>query len=181
MVKMCAATLFVASVFALLGMPLMCTNTTVPNNKSPFERIYDGGNPIVNMKHLVDASGNISVTGGPHTIPRFGGRLNNLNTNDATELVDVFFPTNAHRVGDDGHGRGLRYPTAFNEDVLTALDEPYHATGVVLSHHTAEPNMNDGYIRARNDVLQPDEVPRGIAHALILQKMVCLRARSRSQ
>ena len=135
------------------------------NGKSPFERIYDGGNPIVNMKHLVDDSGNISVTSG-NTIPRFGGRLNNVNTNDATELVDVFFPTNAHRVGDDGHGRGLRYPTAFNEDVLTALDEPYHATGVVLSHHTAEPNMNDGYIRARNDVLQPDEVPRGISARL---------------
>ena len=76
------------------------------------------------------------------------------------------FPTNAHRVGDDGHGRGLRYPTAFNEDVLTALDEPYHASGVVLSHHTAEPNMNDGYIRARNDVLQADEVPRGISARL---------------
>ena len=33
-------------------------------------------------------------------------------------------PTNAHRVGDDGNGRGLRYPTAFNEDILTDLDKP---------------------------------------------------------
>ena len=134
-------------------------------DKTPYDRIYNGGLPIVNMKGLVDVSGNISVAGST-TIPRFGGRLNNTNNNDATELVDVYFPTNAHRVGDDGHGRGLRYPTAFNEDVLTALDEPYHASGVVLSHHTAEPNMNDGYIRARNDVLQPDEVPRGISARL---------------
>jgi hypothetical protein len=134
-------------------------------NKTPFDRIYNGGFPIMNTKALIDASGNISVTTG-FTIPRFAGRLNNVNSNDATELVDVYFPTNAHRVGDDGHGRGLRYPTAFNEDVLTALDEPYHASGVVLSHHTAEPNMNDGYIRARNDVLQADEVPRGISARL---------------
>jgi hypothetical protein len=135
------------------------------DDKSPYDRIYNGGESIVNMKGLVDGSGNVSVGAGV-TVPRFGGRLNNTNNNDTTELVDVYFPTNAHRVGDDGHGRGLRYPTAFNEDVLTALDEPYHASGVVLSHHTAEPNMNDGYIRARNDVLQADEVPRGISARL---------------
>lgn len=132
---------------------------------TPYERIYNGGTPIVNMKGLVDASGNLSVSAGI-TVPRFGGRSNSINNNNANILVDVYFPTNAHRVGDDGHGRGLRYPTAFNEDVLTALDEPYHTTGVVLSHHTAEPVLNDGYIRARNDVLQPDEVPRGISARL---------------
>ena len=135
-------------------------------DKTPYDRLYNGGEPVANLKGLIDVSnGNISVSSG-FTIPRFGGRLNNTNNNDATELVDVYFPTNAHRVGDDGHGRGLRYPTAFNEDVLTALNEPYHASGVVLSHHTAEPNMNDGYIRARNDVLQADEVPRGISARL---------------
>ena len=135
------------------------------NNKSPYQRLINSGDAVVNVKGLVNlVSEEVSVSSG--TIPRFGGRLNDTNNNDATELVDVYMPTNAHRVGDDGHGRGLRYPTAFNEDVLTALDEPYHATGVVLSHHTAEPNMNDGYIRARNDVLQPDEVPRGISARL---------------
>ncbi len=133
---------------------------------TPYQRLFNGGKPVVNMKGMVaaDGSGNLSIT--YSTIPRFGGRKNDTNSNNANELVDVYFPTNAHRVGDDGHGRGLRYPTAFNEDVLTALDEPYHATGVVLSHHTSEPNMNDGFIRARNDVLQPDEVPRGISARL---------------
>ena len=133
---------------------------------TPYQRLFNGGKPVVNMKGMVaaDGSGNLSLT--YSTIPRFGGRKNDTNSNNANELVDVYFPTNAHRVGDDGHGRGLRYPTAFNEDVLTALDEPYHATGVVLSHHTSEPNMNDGFIRARNDVLQPDEVPRGISARL---------------
>ena len=136
------------------------------NNQSPFERLVNTDDPIVNLKGVINfISKDVSVASGV-TLPRFGGRLNDTNNDDATELVDVYMPTNAHRVGDDGHGRGLRYPTAFNEDVLTALDEPYHATGLVLSHHTAEPNMNDGYIRARNDVLQPDEVPRGISARL---------------
>jgi len=137
------------------------------NDATPYQRLFNGGKPVVNMKGLVVAGSSGNLTGSPYsTIPRFGGRKNDVNTNNANELVDVYFPTNAHRVGDDGHGRGLRYPTAFNEDVLTALDEPYHATGVVLSHHTSEPNMNDGFIRARNDVLQPDEVPRGISARL---------------
>jgi hypothetical protein len=136
------------------------------SGRTPYRRIYNSGRPIVNMKGLIDRINGDLAVGAGVTVPRFGGRLNNTNNNDATELVDVYMPTNAHRVGDDGHGRGLRYPTAFNEDVLTALDEPYHASGVVLSHHTAEPNMNDGYIRARNDVLQADEVPRGISARL---------------
>ena len=137
------------------------------NDATPYQRLFNGGKPVVNMKGLLVAGSSGNLSGSPYsTIPRFGGRKNDVNTNNANELVDVYFPTNAHRVGDDGHGRGLRYPTAFNEDVLTALDEPYHATGVVLSHHTSEPNMNDGFIRARNDVLQPDEVPRGISARL---------------
>jgi len=94
------------------------------------------------------------------------GRINNVNNDDSANPVDVFFPTNPHRVGDMGNGRGVRYPTMFNEDVLTDLDEPYHATGVVLSHHTAEPNTSDGYVRPRNDVLQPNEVLRGISARL---------------
>ena len=100
------------------------------------------------------------------SLPRFGGRLNIHNNGSASTLIDVFFPRHSLRVGDMGNGRGIRYPTMFNEDVLTALDEPYHATGIVLSHHTSEPNLNDGYLRARNDVLQNDEVPRGISARL---------------
>ena len=93
------------------------------------------------------------------------GRINNVNNNDTANPVDVFL-TNPHRVGDMGNGRGVRHPTMFNEDVLTDLDEPYHATGRVLSHHTAEPNTSDGYVRPRNDVLQPNEVLRGISARL---------------
>ena len=135
------------------------------NDKTPYARLYNGGDAVVNLKGLVNSSGNVSVSSG-YNIPRFGGRLNDTNNNNANILVDVYMPTNAHRVGDDGNGRGLRYPTAFNEDVLTDLDEPVHTTGVVLSHHTAEPILNDGFIRARNDVLQADEVPRGISARL---------------
>ena len=100
------------------------------------------------------------------TVPRFGGRLNNTNNNSLTTLVDVFMPTNAQRVGDMGNGRGVRYPTAFNEDILTALSEPIRTTGLVLSHHTAEPILNDGFIRAKNNILRADEVPRGISARL---------------
>jgi len=100
------------------------------------------------------------------SLPRFGGRLNIHNNASASTLIDVFFPRHSLRVGDMGNGRGVRYPTMFNEDVLTALNEPNHTTGMVLSHHTAEPNLNDGYLRARNDTLQNDEVPRGISARL---------------
>ena len=137
------------------------------NDRTPYQRLYNNGSPIVNGKNIIDNSGNVSVASG-HTIPKHGGKLNNHNNNSSTTLVDVFLPTNAQRVGDNGRGYGVRYPTAFNEDLLTALNEPNHTTGVVLSHHTAEPNMNDGYIRARDDVLQSDEVPRGISARLAI-------------
>jgi hypothetical protein len=65
-----------------------------------------------------------------------------------------------------GGGRGVRYPTAFNEDVLTALSVPIHKTGVVLSHNTAEPLFGNGLLRPRDDVLQADEVKRGISAKL---------------
>jgi hypothetical protein len=134
------------------------------NNRTPYERLHNNGKPLVNMKGLLNAAGTaLSITG---TVPRFGGRLNNTNNNDATTLVDVFMPTNAQRVGDMGNGRGVRYPTAFNEDILTALSEPIRTTGLVLSHHTAEPILKGGFIRARNDILQASEVPRGISARL---------------
>jgi len=134
------------------------------NNRTPYQRIHNNGKHLVNLKGLTNAADSaLSISA---TVPRFGGRLNNTNSNDSTTLVDVFMPSNAQRVGDMGNGRGIRYPTQFNEDVLTALSEPIHTTGLVLSHHTAEPILNDGYIRARNDTLQADEVPRGISSRL---------------
>lgn len=134
------------------------------NDRTPYQRLYNNGQPLVNMKTLIDFSDS-NITDGTK-VPRFGGRLNNVNNNDANNLVDVFMPTNAQRVGDMGHGRGMRYPTAYNEDLITDVDEPYHTTGVVLSHNTAEPNTSEGLIRARNDVLQPNEIPRGISARL---------------
>jgi hypothetical protein len=70
------------------------------------------------------------------------------------------------RVGDMGGGRGVRYPTQFNEDLLVELNAVYEGSGVVLSHHTAEPAFGQGYVRPRNDVLQSDEVIRGISARL---------------
>jgi hypothetical protein len=134
------------------------------NDRTPYQRIHNNGKHLVNLKGLINAADSaLSISA---TVPRFGGRLNNTNSNDSTTLVDVFMPSNAQRVGDMGNGRGIRYPTQFNEDVLTALSEPIHTTGLVLSHHTAEPILNDGFIRARNDTLQADEVPRGISSRL---------------
>ncbi len=135
------------------------------NGRTPFQRVYNNGKPIFNLKNVVNSSGEVSVTSN-FTIPRFGGRLNSDNTNVGTVLVDVFAPTNALRVGDMGNGRGVRYPTMFNEDVLTDLSTPIHTTGLVLSHNTAEPLFGDGLIRPRNDVLQADEVKRGISARL---------------
>ena len=137
------------------------------NSRSPYRRVWNNGKPIFNMKGIVDLSnGNISVTAG-NTIPRFGGTDNdeNLNGNN-NDLVDVFAPTHALRVGDMGNGRGVRYPTAFNEDVLTELSAPIHKTGVVLSHNTAEPLFGEGLIRPKDTVLEADEVKRGISARL---------------
>jgi len=133
---------------------------------TPYERLYNSGSPLVNLKGIVGSgSSNISLSTGV-TIPRFGGRQNTSNNNNANTLVDLFMPATAMRVGDMGNGRGVRYPTQFNEDRLTALNEADYTTGVVLSHHTAEPVFGDGFIRARNDTLALDEVPRGISARL---------------
>ncbi|MHA2219138.1 MAG: hypothetical protein ACXACY_24740, partial [Candidatus Hodarchaeales archaeon] len=135
------------------------------NNRTPFQRIWNNGKPIFNMKNVLDSSGDVDLQTN-HTIPRFGGRLNNDNNGSSTILVDVFAPTHALRIGDMGGGRGVRYPTMFNEDILTELSAPIHTTGVVLSHHTSEPTFGTGLLRPRNDVLQADEVPRGISAKL---------------
>ena len=129
-------------------------------------RIWNSGKPLFNLKGIANlTNGNITITDG-YTIPRFGGVLNNTNNANANELVDVFAPVHSLRVGDMGNGRGVRYPTAFNEDILTELSTPVHKTGIVLSHNTAEPLFGDGLLRPRNAVLQADEVKRGISAKL---------------
>jgi len=129
-------------------------------------RIWNSGKPLFNLKGIANlTNGNITITDG-YTIPRFGGVLNNINNANTNELVDVFAPVHSLRVGDMGNGRGVRYPTAFNEDILTELSTPVHKTGIVLSHNTAEPLFGDGLLRPRNAVLQADEVKRGISAKL---------------
>ena len=135
------------------------------NNRTPYARLYNNGSPIVNFKGIADSSGDV-LSSPSAVIPRFGGRLNNTNSGNSDILVDVFAPTNAMRVGDMGGGRGVRYPTQFNEDILVELSDVYEGSGVVLSHHTAEPTFSQGYMRPRNDTLQSDEVKRGISARL---------------
>ena len=79
---------------------------------------------------------------------------------------DTFDPSTTKRVGDRGDGRGVRWPTAFNEDKLQAVSIPIRPTGMVLSHYTSEPPFTPGYIRARNDTLNDDEIPYGISRRL---------------
>ena len=137
------------------------------NNRSPYDRVWNNGKPIFNMKGIVNLStGAISITSG-YTIPRFGGTDNDANLNgNNNDLVDVFAPTHSMRIGDMGNGRGVRYPTHFNEDILTTLSTPNEKTGMVLSAHTAEPLFGKGLLRPRNAVLQADELPRGISNTL---------------
>ena len=81
------------------------------NSRSPYDRIWNNGKPIFNMKGVANlANGSVSVT---TTIPRYGGTDNDYNlhaSNTDFDLVDVFAPTHALRVGDMGGGRGVRYP-----------------------------------------------------------------------
>ncbi len=77
--------------------------------------------------------------------------------------VDWFNPASSLRVGDRGDGRGCRWPTVFNESLLMAVSETHDASGLVLSHSTAEPAFGQGLIRPSNLVLQDGEVERGIS------------------
>ena len=88
------------------------------------------------------------------------------NIGAALAVNDFFNPATAKRVGDRGDGRGVRWPTVFNEDILQAVSTPVRPVGMVLSHHTSEPPFTSGYIRASNDTLQNYEVPRGISSRL---------------
>ena len=80
--------------------------------------------------------------------------------------LDLFDPATAKRVGDRGDGRGVRWPTVFNEDVLQDVDIEVASSGIMLSHSTTEPPIGTGYVRARNDDLQVTEVQRGISRRL---------------
>lgn len=95
---------------------------------------------------------------------RYSGNDNSDN-NSATNMgtVDWFNPASALRVGDRGDGRGVRWPTVFNESLLMAVSEKHDATGLVLSHSTAEPILGQGLVRPSNLALQDGEVERGIS------------------
>ena len=141
------------------------------HNRTPYRRIWNNAKPIFNLKGVANlTNGNVSVT---TTIPRFGGTDNDVNLHASTQgfdLVDVFAPIHALRIGDMGNGRGVRFPTTLNEDVLTELSAPIHKTGIVLSHNTAEPLFGNGLLRPRDDILQSDETKRGISAKLSIEE-----------
>jgi len=87
-------------------------------------------------------------------------------TGAALAVIDFFNPATAKRVGDRGDGRGVRWPTVFNEDILQSVDTRIQLSGMMLSHHTSEPPFTSGYIRASNLTLQNYEVPHGISSRL---------------
>jgi hypothetical protein len=92
----------------------------------------------------------------------------NTTNNDATDMgtVDWFNPAESLRVGDRGDGRGVRWPTHFNESLLMDVSESIEPTGLVLSQPTSEPTIGKGLNRPRNDVLQAEEIDRGISARL---------------
>ena len=95
---------------------------------------------------------------------RYSGNANTVN-NNATNMgtADWFNPASAMRVGDRGDGRGVRWPTVFNESMLMDVSETHDATGLVLSHSTAEPVIGQGLVRPSNLALQDGEIERGIS------------------
>jgi hypothetical protein len=93
--------------------------------------------------------------------------------NDSALRISVaaeqfFDPATAKRIGDRGDGRGVRYPTYFNEDILQDVSEDMRPFGLVLSHHTSEPPFTNGLIRPSNAQLENHEMPRGISARLEL-------------
>ena len=95
------------------------------------------------------------------------GNSNTVNNSVANMAkVDWFNPAKALRVGDRGDGRGVRWPTLFNESLLQDVSEPVSPTGLLLSHSTSESSFGNGFLRPRNDNLQDSELPRGISSRL---------------
>jgi hypothetical protein len=95
---------------------------------------------------------------------RYSGNDNSDNNNASNMgTADWFNPASAMRVGDRGDGRGVRWPTVFNESMLMDVSETHDATGLVLSHSTTEPIVGQGLVRPSNLTLQDGEVERGIS------------------
>jgi hypothetical protein len=95
---------------------------------------------------------------------RYSGVTNTTNNGEANMgTADWFNPASMLRVGDRGDGRGVRWPTVFNESLLMDVSENHDATGLVLSHSTAEPVFGQGLVRPSNEVLQTGEIERGIS------------------
>jgi len=122
-----------------------------------------------------DAYTDTNIAHRPAANALFGGDGNdrqsgNANTanNDASNMgvADWFNPASALRVGDRGDGRGVRWPTVFNESMLMDVSETHEATGLVLSHSTAEPAFGQGLVRPSNLALQSGEIERGISARL---------------
>jgi len=88
----------------------------------------------------------------------------------AEDLVDWFNPAKAMRVGSRSDGRGCRWPTAFNENVLQAVSIPIRPVGMVLSHHTAEPPFTVGLLRPTNSAITDTDIPVGISRRLGINK-----------
>ena len=92
------------------------------------------------------------------------GESNSVNADTLTR-VDWFNPASALRCGDRGDGRGVRWPTVFNESLLMSLDHEFSPTGIVFSTSTAEPSYGQGILRPSNDV-PSNEINRGISRRL---------------
>jgi hypothetical protein len=118
-----------------------------------------------NVTHRPAAS---SLFGGDGNDRQSGNANNDNNASSNMATADWFNPASALRVGDRGDGRGVRWPTHFNESMLAEVSEAVEPTGLVVSQPTAEPTIGKGLIRPRNDVLQTDEVERGISNRLDL-------------
>ena len=106
------------------------------------------------------------------TLPSAAEGVDN-RTNRGTgseDLVDWFNPAKSMRIGSRSDGRGCRWPTAFNENVLQAVSIPIRPIGMVLSHHTAEPPFTTGLLRPTNSAITDTDIPVGISRRLSLNK-----------
>jgi hypothetical protein len=126
-----------------------------------------------------DAYADTNVAHRPAANDLFGGDGNdrysgndNSDNNSASNMgtADWFNPASALRVGDRGDGRGVRWPTVFNESLLMDVSEEHDATGLMLSHSTAEPAYGQGLIRPSNETLQAGEIERGISDRVDLNE-----------